>query len=159
MSCCGPKTTIAVSAGQRTGAPRNDSLPVAIIGGGPVGLAAAAELDARSLPFVVLEAGPAVASSVRAWSHVPFFSPWSYVTNRAAVALLAEHHPAGYPEPELHLLLSRNSLRVLEVDVQSRERLHGRSSLTPIRLLGAGARVALALLIVPFRAIDGSAND
>jgi glycosyltransferase involved in cell wall biosynthesis len=76
-----------------------------------------------------------------------------------AVALLAEYHPAGYPEPELHLLLSRNALSVLEVDIQSRERLHGRSSLTPVRLLGAGARVALALIIVPFRGIDGSSND
>jgi len=72
-----------------------------------------------------------------------------------AVALLAEHHPGGYPEPELHLFLSRNALSVLEVDIQSRERLHGRSSLTPVRLLGAGARVALALIIVPFRGIDG----
>jgi glycosyltransferase involved in cell wall biosynthesis len=76
-----------------------------------------------------------------------------------AVALLAEHHPAGYPEPELHLFLSRNALSVMEVDVQSRARMHGRSSLTPTRLLGAGARVALALLIVPFRATDGSPND
>jgi hypothetical protein len=76
-----------------------------------------------------------------------------------AVALLAEYHPAGYPEPELHLFLSRNALRVTEVDVQSRSRMHGRSSLTPVRLLGAGARFALALIIVPFRATDGSAND
>jgi glycosyltransferase involved in cell wall biosynthesis len=73
-----------------------------------------------------------------------------------AVALLAEHHPGGYPEPELHLFLSRNALRVLEVEVQWRARLHGRSSLTPIRLLGAGARIALAMIIVPFRATDGS---
>ena len=69
-----------------------------------------------------------------------------------AVALLAEHHPAGYPEPELHLFLSRNAMRVVEVDVQWRARLHGRSSLTPGRLVTAGARVLLAILIVPFRA-------
>lgn len=73
-----------------------------------------------------------------------------------AVALLSEHHPAGYPEPELHLFLSRNALRVVEVEVQWHARLCGRSSLTPIRLLSAGARVALAMIIVPFRAIDGS---
>ena len=73
-----------------------------------------------------------------------------------AVALLAEHHPGGYPEPELHLFLSRNALRVLEVEVEWRVRLHGRSSLTPIRVLSAGARVALAMIIVPFRATDGS---
>ena len=55
-----------------------------------------------------------------------------------AVALLAEHHPGGYPEPELHLFLSRNAMRVVEVEVQWRARLHGRSSLTPVRLLGSG---------------------
>jgi glycosyltransferase involved in cell wall biosynthesis len=76
-----------------------------------------------------------------------------------AVALLAEHHPGGYPEPELHLLLSRNAMRLVEVEVQWRARLHGRSSLTPIRLLGAGARIALAIIIVPFRAPMGLGDD
>jgi glycosyltransferase involved in cell wall biosynthesis len=76
-----------------------------------------------------------------------------------AVALLAEHHPGGYPEPELHLLLSRNAMRVVEVEVQWHARLHGRSSLTPIRLMAAGARVALALIIVPFRSNVGSTSD
>jgi glycosyltransferase involved in cell wall biosynthesis len=68
-----------------------------------------------------------------------------------AVALLAEHHPRGYPEPELHLFLSRNGLRVAEVPVCSRARLSGRSSLTLVRLLAAGARVLLAVIIVPLR--------
>jgi hypothetical protein len=68
-----------------------------------------------------------------------------------AVALLADHHPRGYPEPELHLLLSRNGLRVVEVSIRDGERLHGRSSLTPARLVAAAARVALALVIVPLR--------
>lgn len=76
-----------------------------------------------------------------------------------AVALLAEHHPGGYPEPELHLFLSRNAMRVVEVEVQWRARLHGRSSLTPIRLVGAGARIALAIIIVPFRAPMGLGDD
>ena len=35
-----------------------ESLPVAVIGGGPVGLAAAAHLMARGLPVKVYEAGP-----------------------------------------------------------------------------------------------------
>ena len=68
-----------------------------------------------------------------------------------AVALLAAHHPRGYPEPELHLLLSRNGLRVAEVPVRSRARLSGRSTLTLLRLLAAGARVLLAVVIVPLR--------
>ena len=70
-----------------------------------------------------------------------------------AVALLAEHHPGGYPEPELHLLLSRNAMRVLEVEAQWRARLHGRSSLTFGRLMTAAARTTLAMVIVPFRSI------
>ena len=42
-----------------------ESLPVAVIGGGPVGLAAAAHLIARGLPVKVYEAGPAVGSNLR----------------------------------------------------------------------------------------------
>jgi thioredoxin reductase len=80
-------------------APKLESLPVVVIGAGPVGLAAAAELHARALPFLVLEAGPGVATSVRAWSHVPFFSPWAYVLSRAALPLLAETGWRG-PEPD-----------------------------------------------------------
>lgn len=76
-----------------------------------------------------------------------------------AISLLAEHLPDGYPEPELHLFSSRNRLRVAEVDVRWRDRLHGRSSLTPTRLAAAGARVALALLIVPLRASAGAGRD
>ena len=68
-----------------------------------------------------------------------------------AVRLLAAHHPRGYPEPELHLFLSRNGLTVEEVPVHSRPRLSGRSSLTALRLLTAAARVLLAVVIVPLR--------
>lgn len=68
-----------------------------------------------------------------------------------AVAFLTDHHPRGYPEPELHLLLSRNGFRVVEVPVNARARLSGRTSLTWGRLVAAGARVLLAIVIVPLR--------
>ncbi len=68
-----------------------------------------------------------------------------------AVTMLSMHHPRGYPEPELHLLLSRNRLRVQEVSVPVRDRLSGRSSLTTMRLVAAAARVLLAMVIVPLR--------
>jgi len=71
--------------------------------------------------------------------------------NTRSMALLAEHHPTGYPEPELLLFLHRNHMRVVEVPVATRERLAGRTSLTPGRLTTAGARVLLAILIVPLR--------
>jgi thioredoxin reductase len=50
--------------------------PVAVIGAGPVGLAAAAHLAERGIPFVVLEAGGGPGASVREWAHVRVFSPW-----------------------------------------------------------------------------------
>ena len=70
-----------------------------------------------------------------------------------AVALLAEHHPTGYPEPELLLFLRRNALRIVEVPVSMRSRLAGRSSLNWARGSLAGARVLMAMLIVPLRRI------
>src|SRR3954468_7547776 len=72
------------------------ALPVAVIGAGPVGLAAAAHLLARGLEPVVLEAGETVGAAVRGWGHVPMFSPWRFNVDRAAVALLERH---GWARP------------------------------------------------------------
>ena len=63
---------------------------VAIIGGGPIGLAAAAHALGRGLEPIVLEAGDSVGHAVRQWSHVRMFSPWSYNVDKAAEALLRE---------------------------------------------------------------------
>ncbi|MGE0718708.1 MAG: FAD-dependent oxidoreductase, partial [Alphaproteobacteria bacterium] len=71
-------------------------LPVAVIGAGPVGLAAAAHLVARGLKPIVFEAGAQVAQSVREWGHVRMFTPWAYCVDRAAEALLAA---AGWSRP------------------------------------------------------------
>ncbi|MEU8244278.1 FAD-dependent oxidoreductase [Actinoplanes missouriensis] len=71
--------------------------PVAVIGAGPVGLAAAAHLHERGLPFVVLEAGDRVGASVRQWGHVSVFSPWRYDIDAAARRLLDE---AGWAAPD-----------------------------------------------------------
>nr|MDT0659400.1 NAD(P)-binding domain-containing protein [Micromonospora sp. DSM 115978] len=76
-----------------------ESLPVAVIGAGPVGLAAAAHLAVRRIPFRVLESGALPASAVRAWSHVQLFSPWRYNIDHAAREIL---DAAGWatPDPE-----------------------------------------------------------
>jgi len=73
--------------------------PVAIIGAGPVGLAAAAHMAERQLPFVLLEAGPRVGEGVLGWGHVQIFSPWRYSLDRAAARLL---EATGWqaPDPE-----------------------------------------------------------
>jgi glycosyltransferase involved in cell wall biosynthesis len=73
-----------------------------------------------------------------------------------AVELLAEHHPTGYGEPELRLLLHRNGLRVREVAVNMRGRTAGRSSLTVPRAALAIARMLLAMIVVPLRHAVGT---
>ncbi|HEX6061685.1 MAG TPA: NAD(P)-binding domain-containing protein [Candidatus Limnocylindria bacterium] len=74
-----------------------NELPVVIIGGGPVGLAAAAQLLKRGATPIVLEAGPAVGVSVLEWGHVRIFSPWKYDIDPAARELLAA---TGWTEPD-----------------------------------------------------------
>ncbi|MBC3335419.1 NAD(P)-binding domain-containing protein [Pseudomonas proteolytica] len=76
----------------------NKQLPVAIIGAGPVGLAAAAHLLARGLTPLILEAGPKAGASIEEWAHVKMFSPWRFnVDKEAAKLLLAE---GWIPPPE-----------------------------------------------------------
>jgi len=74
-------------------------LPVAVIGAGPVGLAAVVHLLARGETPLVFEAGEAVGASIHQWRHVRFFSPWKYTVDAASVSLLG---PTGWsmPDPE-----------------------------------------------------------
>lgn len=72
-------------------------LPIAVLGAGPVGLAAAAHLAERGLPFVVLEAGDRPAAAIRQWGHVRLFSPWRFNIDPAAARLLAG---SGWVRPE-----------------------------------------------------------
>jgi thioredoxin reductase len=72
-------------------------LPIAVIGAGPVGLAAAANLVARGLPVKVYEAGAAAGASISDWGHVRLFSPWAYNVDPAARSLLEQ---AGWQTPD-----------------------------------------------------------
>lgn len=69
----------------------SDSLPIAVIGGGPVGLAAAAHLIERGLSVKLYEAGSAVGTSMRDWGHVRVFTPWRYCADAAATRILERH--------------------------------------------------------------------
>jgi cation diffusion facilitator CzcD-associated flavoprotein CzcO len=64
------------------------SSAVAVIGGGPIGLAAACHLLAHGERPLVLEAGDGPGHAVRQWSHVGMFSPWELNTDKEAVKLL-----------------------------------------------------------------------
>jgi cation diffusion facilitator CzcD-associated flavoprotein CzcO len=70
---------------------KNDmpTLPVAVIGAGPIGLAAAAQLLERGLTPLVLEAGATPAAHLESYRQVQLFSPWRFNVDPAARRLLA----------------------------------------------------------------------
>lgn len=74
----------------------NTQLPVAIIGGGPVGLAAAAHFLKNKQAFILFEAEKSVGANILSWSHVKVFSPWEYNIDKEAEKLLKK---AGLPIP------------------------------------------------------------
>lgn len=79
----------------------NGTLPVVVIGAGPVGLAAAAHLIERGKTPIVFEAGNAIGANMRRWGHVRMFSPWEFTVDRATVRLLEAHGWQMPPAKEL----------------------------------------------------------
>ena len=75
--------------------------PVAIIGAGPIGMAAAAHLVNRNIPFILFESGHSVGASLLDWGHVRVFSPWRYNLDKAAENLLRE---MGWEKPDANEL-------------------------------------------------------
>ena len=71
---------------------KKNNLPVAIIGAGPIGLAAAAHLAQREIPFLLFEGGSSVANNILSWQHIRVFSPWRYNIDKAAEALLLQNN-------------------------------------------------------------------
>jgi thioredoxin reductase len=115
------------------------NLPVAVIGAGPVGLAAAAHLLARGETPIIFEAGAAVAQSIRAWAHVRMFSPWGFNVDQAAVALLTS---VGWTHPPKDALptggeLVEQYLEPLAAVPEMRRHLHVRTRVVGVTRKGS----------------------
>lgn len=82
---------------------KNESLPVAIIGGGPVGLAAAAQLATKGENFILFESGSNLGTNFLDYGHVRLFSTWRYNMDSAAKELLLKNGIALPDEDELPL--------------------------------------------------------
>jgi hypothetical protein len=100
----------------------SEAKTVAVIGAGPVGLAAGAHALENGLRPIILEAGPHVAHAIRQWGHVQLFSPWEYNVDRAAERLLSaigwnspapDRYPTGAELVDLYLdpLANKTPLR------------------------------------------------
>lgn len=85
-----------------------NSHPIVVIGAGPIGLAAAAHLSERGLPFLILEAGTAAGAAIAEWGHTRLFSPWQYNLDAAAQRLL---EAAGWTAPDADVLPTGHELR------------------------------------------------
>jgi pyridine nucleotide-disulfide oxidoreductase/putative NAD(P)-binding protein len=85
--CSGPAETCGCQS-RDAALETSGRLPVAVIGAGPIGLAAAAHLLEKGETPVVYELGPAVGAAMREWAHVRVFSPWKYLVDPAARRLL-----------------------------------------------------------------------
>lgn len=115
-----------------------DSKTVAIIGAGPVGLAAAAHVLERGLTPIVLEAGANIGHAVRQWGHVQLFSPWEYNIDRAAEQLLTAigwNSPEPDQYPTGHELLERY-LEPLARNTAIAPYIHTSSRVTDISRMG-----------------------
>lgn len=84
----------------------NEHLPIAIIGAGPIGLAAAAHLILRGQKVRLFEAAPEIAPNLRDWGHVRLFSVWEQCIDEAAATLLDRH--GWMPPPASRLPLGRD---------------------------------------------------
>ncbi len=73
------------------------AFPVAVIGAGPAGLAAAAHLADRGIGFVVFEAGDSAGANIADWGHVRLFSPWSELIDPVSRRLLGD---TAWTEPD-----------------------------------------------------------
>ena len=89
-----------------------DELPVVVIGAGPIGLAAAAQLRERGLAPLVFERGEVAGAAISEWNHVRLFSRWSELVDPAARRLLeqkgwnspdADAYPTGQQWRRLYL--------------------------------------------------------
>ncbi|MDE5055426.1 NAD(P)-binding domain-containing protein [Niallia taxi] len=87
---------ILTSCCQPSGEPEKNpsiytELPIAIIGAGLVGLAAAAHLIQYKQKVIILEAGTEVGANILTWKHIKLFSQWKYNIDKAASSLLEKY--------------------------------------------------------------------
>jgi glycine/D-amino acid oxidase-like deaminating enzyme len=119
---------------------------IAIIGAGPVGLAAGAHALERGLRPVILETGPYIGHAIRQWGHVRMFSSWQHNIDTAAERLLLDAgwsrpEPASYPtgaefiERYLEPLATRTALAGL-IRTGSRVTAIGRAGLDKAKTAG-----------------------
>ncbi|RYE48818.1 MAG: flavoprotein, partial [Hyphomicrobiales bacterium] len=123
---------------------QDSSFPVAVIGAGPVGLAAAARLIERGIEPIVFEKGGSVGASLLEWGQVRVFSPWKYNIDDAARRLL-EAQGWNAPDPD-HL---PNGREIVE---------HYLAPLSTVAAIRRGLRLGAAVTAVTRKGLNKIAS-
>ena len=138
---------------------QTNALPVAIIGGGPVGLAAAAHLVKNGESFILFEAGKSVATNIKSWKQVRIFSPWRYNMDKAAVGVLEAN---GWQSPDLDALptgeeLIEDYLQPLVNTPELKPHIHFNARVTSVGRKGLDKMVTQGRDELPF-VVQATAN-
>lgn len=65
--------------------------------------------------------------------------------SKTTLKYLCEHYPDDYPEPEAIIMLNKQGFKICEVGVKMRERLHGNSSITPLKSMYYMTKVIISM--------------
>ena len=144
---------------------RLDTLPVAIVGAGPIGLAAAAHLTERGIDFTIYEVGDQIGASVQAWGHTRLFSPWEHLVDPASARLLEAsgwQAPASSRIPTGTELVSRYLAPLAQLDAIA-SRTQTATEVLAVTREGMDRTRTRARAVTPFalrvRHADGSIED
>ncbi len=67
--------------------------------------------------------------------------------NKDIINIFAYDYPNDYPEPETIVTVIKRGYQVLEVPVKMHERLHGKSSITPLKSIYYMLKVSYAMIV------------
>ena len=116
-----------------------NNLPVAVIGAGPIGLAAAAHLAERQIPSPSTKRARRSAPTCATWPHVRIFTTWEQSVDTASRRLLAA---TGWSLPDPNALPTGEDIYRHYLKPLARHRAlspHIRTDAKVVRITGAGA--------------------
>lgn len=73
------------------------------------------------------------------------------MAGRKVIEIFAENYPKDYPEPESVVMLLRKKLNVVDYPVVMKERMAGKSSISPVKSIYYMFKVSLAIILERFR--------
>jgi glycosyltransferase involved in cell wall biosynthesis len=94
-----------------------------------------------------------ISNLIRLLSGLSITDPTSgfRACNEKVIDLFAQYYPKDYPEPESIMYLKRNSLSIVEIPVEMKDRGGGTSSINLQRSIYYMVKVSLAIVLDKFR--------